>query len=117
LHYEQVVNELKKIPSVSIFCLSFFVKQQHIYILYNGKITNFCLHDEQTVNGLRKIACASVFLLIFFLKRQHTYMDKGTNSKRQCPFVCYKWKTEMANFRLFDLNRKGKEKFVFLFGK
>jgi hypothetical protein len=44
-------------------------------------------------------------------------MDKGTNSKRQRPFVCYKWKTEMANFRLFDLNRKGKEKFVFLFGK
>jgi hypothetical protein len=30
--------------------------------------------------------------------------ENGTNGKWQSPFVCCKWKTETANFRLFAAN-------------
>jgi hypothetical protein len=42
------------------------------------------------------------------------YTENRTSGKWQFPFVCCKWKTEMANFRLFAANGNGKRKFVSL---
>jgi hypothetical protein len=33
---------------------------------------------------------------------------KWTNRKRQLPFICYNWKKETANLRLFSANEKQK---------
>ncbi len=34
-------------------------------------------------------------------------MENRTNRKQQLPFVCCKWKTEMANFLVFAADRNG----------
>jgi hypothetical protein len=39
--------------------------------------------------------------------------ENGTKGKKQHPLAFCKWKTEMANFRLFAANRNGKRKYVF----
>jgi hypothetical protein len=41
-------------------------------------------------------------------------VENRTNRKQQLLFVCYKWKTETENFRLFAAKENGKWKFFFL---
>jgi hypothetical protein len=44
---------------------------------------------------------------------RNTDTKNRTNRKQHFRFICCKQKTEVANFRLFAANRKGKQKFVF----
>jgi hypothetical protein len=63
-----------------------------------------CLHVSMSI-------CLHVYVSMFqeFPKRK-----TELNRKRQFPFVCYKRKTETANFHLFAANENGKRRFVIL---
>ncbi len=58
-----------------------------------------------------KTEARAIFLGFPFPFSVYIYTENGTNRKHQDPFVCCKWKTERADFRLFPANGN---KFVFL---
>jgi hypothetical protein len=65
-----------------------------------------------------KRARDSVVMLYIYSRDSSARKKKNeTNRKRRLPFVCCKWKTEMASFRLFAANVNRKQKFVSLVGK